>query len=173
MISPEQYGKSAQDFTRVRGCEASLIHLEDLTGKVAHASGGRAGKYSFTLGEGRLGTGYLLEREGIPTPSPFTIEVWQFVEDFAAAEAAVFIRQVDKEREPLPGTHPTECGASITGFRHSALCNGGLVPCAVCRRAAQRCMLRDGICGNCRYDKAAWGGPEGAQRAEGWFKIED
>ena len=88
-----------KNFTEVVAGRAEVRALEDLTGKVPHAEGGRAGKFSFfpAWSEGAL---FVLGRNGFYTPDPGANEVWQFAEDFDAAEARAFLEAVDEAGRP-------------------------------------------------------------------------
>ena len=63
--------------------------------------------------------------------------------------------------------------------------DGGQVDCRVCGApmfyenhgynhlpTREELRARDDTCGNCRYDQRVFGGPEGAARAEAWFREE-
>ena len=92
---PVRYTRlDCQTFAAAVSENVTVTELEDWTGKVPHAGFGGASKSSYTSPKGGK-TIYVLERSSQIPPDAYTVEVWQFREDFDAAEAAVFLEAVD------------------------------------------------------------------------------
>ena len=92
---PVRYTRlNCQGFAEAVSENVTVTELEDWTGKVPHAGYGGASKSSYTSPKGGK-TIYVLERNSPIPPDGYTAEVWQFREDFDAAEAAAFLEAVD------------------------------------------------------------------------------
>jgi hypothetical protein len=72
--------------------KVTVVELEDLTGKVPHVGYGGASKSSYSSPiTGR--TVYVLERNGSVAPDAYVNDVWLFMDDFSAEDAAKFLSE--------------------------------------------------------------------------------